>query len=103
MGPRRRRVVWARRASEALDHAIAYVAHDSPDTARSLLSRVLDKAASLDEFSERGSPVGELEDDAYRELLVDPYRLIYRVDETSVIIVALLHQRQDIIRWRRRG
>ena len=77
MGTRRRRVVWARRAQEALDQAIGYVAIDSPGDARSLLTRVLDKAASLDELSERGSPVAELEDDTYRELLVDPYRLIY--------------------------
>ncbi len=33
--------------------------------------------------------------------LVDPYRLIYSVDERSVVILGLLHQRRDFERWDR--
>ena len=34
-----------------------------------------------------------------RELLVEPYRLLYQVTESDVVILGLLHQRRDFERW----
>ncbi len=101
MASRRVRVVWSERARDALDEAVAYVAEDAPDTARRLLRTVLDAAASLDLFSSRGRIVPELNDIAFRELFVDPFRLIYQVTPSEVTIVALLHQARDFPTWQR--
>lgn len=57
--------------------------------------RVIERADSLAELSERGRIVPELGDPSLRELLVNPYRLLYEVDEREVCIVGFLHQRQD--------
>jgi toxin ParE1/3/4 len=102
MASRRRRVVWSQSAEAALDQAITAVADESPDRARKLLRRVLEAAASLSTLSERGRPVPELSNPAVRQLLPDPYRLIYRVEEERVLILALLHQRQDVDLWKQR-
>jgi toxin ParE1/3/4 len=101
MGSGRRRVVWTEAAEAALDEAIAFVAEDSPTNAAVLLDRVLDAAASLSTLAERGGPVHEVSDPTIRQLLPEPYRLIYRVDDEAVIVLTLLHQRMDVGFWSR--
>lgn len=39
--------------------------------------------------------VPEVDDSAIRERLVHRYRVIYRLDEARVLIVAVIHGRQD--------
>jgi toxin ParE1/3/4 len=95
MAARRRRVVWTLRARLALDDAIAYVSAAAPQAAGHLVLRILDAAASLAEFSERGRIVPELGDPSLRELIVPPYRLIYEVDAGEVRILGFLHDRRE--------
>ena len=103
MAPGRREVVWAARARAALEATVAYVAKDSLQSARKVLTDLLAGAASLAEFSERGRFVPELMGTGIRELLVSSYRMIYEVSERRVAIVAVLHQRQDFERWQGSG
>ena len=101
MAPGDRRVVWSESAESALDDAIAFIAEESPNAARDVLDRVLRTAASLATLSGRGGRVSEADDPATRQLLADPYRLIYRVEDDRVTILAILHQRQDVALWSR--
>ena len=101
MASRHRRVVWSQSAEEALDEAIAFLAQESPIAARELLEKTLSVAASLATLSERGSEVPEVDDPTVRQILSDPHRLIYHVEEERVVILALLHQRQDVEGWTR--
>lgn len=94
MAPRRREVVWAQRARQAVDDALVYIADRSPQSASQLATRILEQAESLVTFSERGRMVPEVGDPALRELLIDPFRLMYEVSEGEVRIVGFLHQRQ---------
>ena len=103
MAARRRRVRWSQSAEAALDEAIAFVFNESPNTAKKLLEEVLTAAASLSTLSGRGNHVPEVDDPDIRQLLCNPYRVIYRVADEEVVILALLHQRQDVGRWRRRS
>jgi plasmid stabilization system protein ParE len=75
------------------------VAQDSPSAAAELLERLLKASASLDILAERGRVVPERPDESIRELLVNPFRLVYQVRHAEVIVLALLHQRQDFTRW----
>jgi len=63
--------------------------------------RVLEAAGGLDQMSERGRVVPELAEPDLRELIVDAYRLLYRVREDSVTIVAFVHGARDFTRWAR--
>ena len=94
MAPRRREVVWAQRARQALDDALDYIAKDSLQNASSIAQRVIEQANSLESFSERGRIVPEVGDPTLRELLIDPFRLMYEVHQTQVHVVGFLHQRQ---------
>jgi plasmid stabilization system protein ParE len=94
VAPGRREVIWAERARRALDDALAYIAEHSPQNARRLAERVLERADSLNTFSERGRIVPEVGDPRLRELLIDPFRLMYEVHEREVHIVGFVHQRR---------
>jgi toxin ParE1/3/4 len=84
-----------------LEAAIEAIAADSPQAARKLLTNLLAAADSLETLSERGRIAPELEDQAIRELLIDPYRLIYHVTTERVHILAVVHQARRPDSWRR--
>ena len=75
MAAGRRSVVWTESARRALDEVLEYVAQESRERARTLLSRVLDTAATLDTFPNRGRVVPGLNKPDIRELLVFDYRV----------------------------
>ena len=82
MAPHHREVVWSERARNGLDEAVAYIAKDSPDRALDFLERALVTAESLDQLTQRGRIVPELNDPYVRELFVYSYRLVYEVSES---------------------
>ncbi len=76
---------------EDLETAAAFIARDSGPYAATFVREVIEASESLSEFSERGQVVPEFEDDSIRELLLRPYRLVYRVRSDQVVITALVH------------
>jgi plasmid stabilization system protein ParE len=93
-----REVVWTAPAWEDLHAAADYIARDSEGYAATFVRQVRDAAASLAEFAERGQVVPEFGDQATRELLVKPYRLVYKIIEDRVFVLALIHGARR--RWR---
>ena len=90
-----RKVIWAYAAEEDLDAAAAYIHKDSPAYAASFVDRALEAGRSLDEFAERGHIVPELRDGSIREIFVYSYRLVYRIEDDQISILALIHGRRD--------
>jgi toxin ParE1/3/4 len=76
--------------------AIEYLERDSPSYAAALAFRAERAAASLETFPDRGRRVGEFDDPAVRELIVDSYRLIYRVRTTKIVILAFVHKARNL-------
>lgn len=71
------------------------MADGSPEAGVRLLDRVLETTDALSTLSERGRSVGELRGGSIREVLVHPYRIIYRVKASAVEILAIVHQRRE--------
>lgn len=95
MGARHRRVVWSDGALLDVEEALSYVATESPRAAARLLDQILEAAESLGTLSERGRVVPERGDLAIRELIIQPFRLIYHVAEAEIVVLGLLHHRRD--------
>ena len=93
-----RAVIWTDTAWDDLEAAADYISRDSEFYAAALVQEARDAAASLADFAERGQIVPELGDDTIRELLVRPYRLVYKLTEERVFIVAFIHGAQRL--WR---
>jgi len=79
-----REVVWTDPAWEDLAAAAEYVARDSEAYAAAFVQEMKDAATSLSEIAERGQIVPEFRDPSIRELLVRPYRLVYRLNARQV-------------------
>ena len=87
---------WHPEAVADLEAACAYVARDSPAAARALARRMLVAVERLAEFPHSGRAVPEAGDDAIREVLVSPYRVIYRILGVDVQIVMVHHSAQAL-------
>jgi toxin ParE1/3/4 len=85
-----------------IEDAAKYIARDSPAAARRLAVNAVDAAESLSDLSERGRVVPELNDVRYRELFVGSYRLVYRVEDEHIAIIAFVHGARDFRSWWKR-
>ncbi|MBI4688143.1 MAG: type II toxin-antitoxin system RelE/ParE family toxin [Nitrospirae bacterium] len=91
-----RKVIWAYEATEDLDSIAEYIARDSSYYAAAFTHEILDVSRSLSEFSERGRMVPELGNSEIRELLTRDYRLIYSIEQPTIVILALVHGARDL-------
>jgi toxin ParE1/3/4 len=87
-------------AEDDLEGIHAYLsAHRSRDAAEALLDAFLEKIETLERYPERGSFPKELETLGvrdFRQVLLDPYRLIYRVIGSKVFILIVADGRRDM-------
>jgi len=90
------KVVWTEHAYAQLDEAMAFIARDRPQVAMVWLERILEAGASLSELPDRGRIVPEAARDDVRELIISPYRLIYRRDGDAVTVTMVVHERRDL-------
>jgi toxin ParE1/3/4 len=92
-------IVWSDVAENDLRNIVEYIADDSPHNALKLFKRIKQKASSLDTLPERGRIVPELRDHGilqYREIIISPWRILYRISEKSVLVLSVLDSRRNI-------
>ncbi|MDH3348187.1 MAG: type II toxin-antitoxin system RelE/ParE family toxin, partial [Desulfobulbaceae bacterium] len=92
------KVHWATIAEDDLKNIILYIADDSPISAMACFKKIKEAAASLTMLPERGRIVPELHDQGvslYRELIVSPWRIIYRISEKKIYVLSVLDSRQN--------
>ena len=78
---------------------IEYISADSPHNALKILRKIKQKASNLYTLPERGRIVPELQDQGifhYRELIIPPWRLIYRVGERKIFVLSVIDARQNV-------
>jgi addiction module RelE/StbE family toxin len=95
----RRKVLWATSARRDLESIVSYLADRSPQAALSTLDRLEARAKSLTTLADRGRVVpelGRLHIQQYRELVIPPYRLVYRVRGSRVLVLAVLDARRSL-------
>lgn len=95
----RRRVVWSRAARRDLESIVAYIADRSLQGALQTLERIEGRARTLATLADRGRVVpelGRLHVTDYRELVVSPYRVVYRVEGPRVLVFAVLDARRSL-------
>lgn len=91
-----RQVAWAESAVDDLDGIAGYIARDSQNYAAAFVIEMRDAARSLAHLGERGRIVPEWNDQSIRELLVENYRLIYKLSGSTVSIIGIVHAARDL-------
>ena len=82
---------WSEEALEDIESIASYIEKDSPVYAKSVVSKLFEKAEILKEFSELGRVVPETNDKNIRELFVYSYRLIYKIKTNTILFIAVIH------------
>jgi len=93
------KIVWANVAECDLKDIIDYISLDSPQNALKILNEIKKKASELYTFPERSRIVPELQDQGisqYREAIIHPWRLIYRISERTVFVLSLIDSRRNV-------
>lgn len=89
------RVIWSPSALEDADLIAQYIARDSVDRAALFVGRLFDAAQRILAFPKTGRMIPELSDPERREVFVGPYRLMYRMVNDDVWVVAIVHGARD--------
>ncbi len=84
-------VNWTESALADLQAIESYLSRHSPKYARSLVERVLARTERLADFPQLGRQVPEFADASLRELIESPYRIVYRINESEVDVLAVVH------------
>ena len=82
---------WTEAALADLRSVQAYIARHSAQYATSLLERIFARTEQLADQPHLGGMVPEHEDESLREVFEHPYRIIYRVLERQIDVVAVVH------------
>lgn len=92
-------IKWAGVAENDLKQIIDYISIDSPGNALQILIKIRQKASSLNTSPERGRIVRELRDHGihtYRELIVIPWRIIYRISFKTLYVLSVIDSRRNV-------
>ena len=92
-------VIWANTANKDLLEIIQFIKFDSPVAAKNALNKIKRKALTLDSFPQRGRIVPELKEQGifqYKELIIQPWRMIYRVSSSAVYILSIIDARRNV-------
>ena len=91
-----KRVIWTLAAWNDLEAVADFISRDSPYYAAAWVRDVRDAARSLDVMSMRGRVVPEIGDRQIRELIIQSYRLVYKVERSRVAVLGIIHGARDL-------
>jgi toxin ParE1/3/4 len=88
-------VRWSPVAKADLKEVYAYIKRDSMYYAKKVASEIVTRSEALETYPSMGRTVEEFNDPNLRELIIYSYRLIYRISDNNIEVVALVHCRKN--------
>jgi addiction module RelE/StbE family toxin len=97
-------VIWTEPALQDLDQIADYISLDNPSAAKKLVRQCFEMVGNLTNHPKLGKSVPELEQSVYRQLVLSPCRIFYRLDGEKIYIIHVLRAEQllhlDILKSR---
>ena len=87
------KLVWSPRSLMKIEQIGDYIANDAPKRARTFVNRLIESTERLREFPLSGQITKE--NPAFRQLVIQGYRIIYRVQAKAVEIVTVVSPKED--------
>ena len=90
-------VYWTQGAVADLEEIVAYMSKVRVSTAKSIYQKIKLKCNQLNVSPERCRLVPELQRDGlknYREIILAPYRVVFKLAESKVYIIAVIDGRR---------
>ena len=93
------RVLWTLTAKKDLVDIIEYISRDSIEKAVEKYEIIKNAAQQLNRYPEQGRIIPELLDQnirKYREIIISPWRLMYKIEVDIVYIMTVIDGRRNI-------
>jgi len=85
------RIIWSPQALRDVESIRDYIAQDSPLYAALVVQRLLGSVERLASFPGSGRVVPEIEREEIREVIQQPFRIVYRLRGDQVEIATVFH------------
>ncbi len=92
----KKKLRWTILSIEDLAAIKSKIAEDNPVAARNMVKSIRKKIERLKDFPESGRIVPEFENPKLREVIVSPYRVVYRIAGPEIHIIRIWHSKQEI-------
>ena len=81
------RIIWSPKALEKVSELSDYIAEDSINRAKSWLNSIFESVEQLRDFPEIGRQLPNQNDKNLRQLIIENYHIIYRVNKKQIRIL----------------
>jgi toxin ParE1/3/4 len=85
------KVHWTQNAIEHLTNIYEYIALNSATYARQMVDRITRRSGQIGDQPLSGRMVPEYHAEDIREMIENPYRIIYRIKQDRVDVLAVIH------------
>ena len=92
-------IIWTEPALLDLNEIAEYIALDKPDAASNLVQKVFSKTERLEESPESGRKPPEIKKSRYKEIIVDPCRIFYRIEKNKVYILYVMRSERKLRKY----
>ncbi len=89
-------VIWTEPALSDLEAIADYIALDKPDAAIRYVQKVFSTTDRLGRYPKSGSVPAEIPHLPYRQIIVPPCRIFYRIEGNNVFIVHAMRSEQQL-------
>ncbi|MBT4444120.1 MAG: type II toxin-antitoxin system RelE/ParE family toxin [Oceanospirillaceae bacterium] len=89
-------VIWTEPALHNLNEIAEYIALNNSAAAKALVQTVFDKVTRLERHPQSGKIPVELPNFRYRELVINPCRVFYKIEHERVYIIHVMRQEMDM-------
>ena len=90
------RLIWTEPAMAELEAIAEYIALDKPDAATRYVQQVFAAVERLMRFPKSGARVPEIPHLPYRQVVVPPCRIFYRLEGEDILIVFVMRGEQRL-------
>ena len=85
------KVQWTDNAVAHLVKIYEYMALNSPTYAKQMVDKITNRSVQIAAHPLSGRKVPEYDSDVVRELIEHPYRIIYRIKQDQIDVLAVIH------------
>ena len=90
-----KKIEWTDLAIQDLYSITEYIAKDSINNANSVYEEIFNSIEDLTKFSRKGRKIPKIEEDFYREIFVSSFRIMYKIEDETIFIVAIFHMAKN--------
>lgn len=92
-------VIWTVPALDNLDEIAEYIAVSNPVAASSFVSKVFEGVSRLEHHPKSGRIPQELTSLPYRDVVINPCRVFYKLESDTVFILFVMRQERDLRKY----